>query len=256
MNVYVSALAVSGNDLYAAGDFDNSSGMVVQRVAKWNGNSWLELPGLHGNVNALAVVGTNLYAGGYFLYAGGYYHLAKWNGSSWSMVLPYLEEHDDEGPIVYALAASGTDLYVGGWFQTPAGERANVAKWDGSHWSALGSGVNAAVTGFAVTDTELFAMGEFTTAGGKISPYVARARIGSAARSVVATNSTATLKFSGVTGYEYDVQRATNLTPPVAWTTITTNPLYPASDGTFTFTDNDAPSGNAFYRAFLSAPTQ
>ena len=42
---------------------------------------------------------------------------------------------------VYALAVSGTNLYAGGDFTTAGGSAAtNIAKWDGSSWSALGSG--------------------------------------------------------------------------------------------------------------------
>ena len=63
------------------------------------------------------------------------------------------------------------------------------------------------------------------------------------------TNSTASIQFSGVTGYQYDVLRATNLSSPITWTTITTSPLSPAPDGSFTWTDAYAPPGPAFYRA-------
>ena len=50
----------------------------------------------------------------------------------------------DEQIAVYALAvdASG-NLYAGGDFTTAGGVSANrIAKWDGSSWSALGSGMN------------------------------------------------------------------------------------------------------------------
>ena len=86
-------------------------------------------------------------------------------------------------------------------------------------------------------------------AGGKLSAYMAIARIGSIAKSVAAPSSTASIQFSGVTGYEYDVQRATNLNPPISWTTITTSPLSPAPEGSFTYTDTNAPPGTAYYRA-------
>ena len=47
---------------------------------------------------------------------------------------------------VYALAVSGTDLYAGGCFTTAGGSAANyIAKWNGSAWSALGSGMNNCV---------------------------------------------------------------------------------------------------------------
>jgi cysteine-rich repeat protein len=63
----------------------------------------------------------------------------------------------------------GTDLYVGGWFTTAGGVSANhIAKWDGSTWSALGSGAYD-VRALAVGGTDLYVGGWFTTAGGKPS---------------------------------------------------------------------------------------
>ena len=45
--------------------------------------------------------------------------------------------------LVYALAVSGSDLYAGGYFTTAGGSAANdIAKWNGSSWSALGSGMD------------------------------------------------------------------------------------------------------------------
>jgi hypothetical protein len=47
---------------------------------------------------------------------------------------------------VWALAVSGTNLYVGGGFTTAGEVTANyIAKWNGSAWSALGSGMNDSV---------------------------------------------------------------------------------------------------------------
>jgi hypothetical protein len=47
-------------------------------------------------------------------------------------------------PVVLALAVSGSDLYAGGEFTTAGGiSAANIAKWNGSSWSALGSGMGA-----------------------------------------------------------------------------------------------------------------
>ena len=43
---------------------------------------------------------------------------------------------------VSALAVSGSTLYAGGDFTTAGGSAANyIAQWDGSSWSALGSGI-------------------------------------------------------------------------------------------------------------------
>lgn len=67
---------------------------------------------------------------------------------------------------VRALARDGENLYAGGNF-TAAGilPAANVARWDGRRWHALGEGVNGYVYALAVYKGKLYAGGEFTQAG-------------------------------------------------------------------------------------------
>ena len=49
---------------------------------------------------------------------------------------------------VYAMGLAGSDLYVAGDFNEAGGESANyVARWNGPHWSALGSGESNGVFG-------------------------------------------------------------------------------------------------------------
>ncbi len=104
---------------------------------------------------------------------------------------------------VYAIAVSGSNLYVGGMFTTAGGVSAtNIAKWDGTTWSTLGSGLSgtfAQVLAMAMSGTtELFVSGNFTTAGGKSSPYLAKVtNLGAVAVSATAgttTGSYCTLK--------------------------------------------------------------
>src|SRR5260370_30788808 len=71
---------------------------------------------------------------------------------------------------VMALAVSGSDVYAGGVFTTAGGSAANyIAKWDGSSWSALGSGTGggnqSVVFALAVSGSDLYAGGYFITAG-------------------------------------------------------------------------------------------
>jgi hypothetical protein len=77
---------------------------------------------------------------------------------------------------VFALAVSGSDLYASGGFTTVGGSAARyVAKWNGSSWSLLGSGMDNYVYALAVSGSDLYAGGSFTTAGGKFSAYLVRA---------------------------------------------------------------------------------
>jgi hypothetical protein len=172
---YVSAIAVSGTDLYVGGAFRfTANGTVgLYFIAKWNGAAWSALgSGLNSGVTALAVSGTNLYVGGMFTAVGaggtavpGLNKIAKWNGSSWSALGSGLS---DSGGNAYinALAASGTDLYVGGFFNgVGAGGIAvaglnNIAKWNGSSWTALGNGLDGKPYALVVSGANVYAGGD------------------------------------------------------------------------------------------------
>ena len=72
---------------------------------------------------------------------------------------------------------------------------------------------------------------------------------GGFARTITVSAGTATVKFFGIPGLQYDVQRTSSLTEPVTWTTLTPgSPLSPGADGSFTHTDASAPNGTAYYR--------
>ena len=178
----VNALAVSGGDLYVGGVFTSAGGIAATNIAKWNGSTWSALGfGMNSNVFALAVSGGDLYAGGWFTTAGGTAatNIAKWNGSSWSALGTGTSASPDfqhpYGGAVNALAVSGNDLYAGGWFTTVGGTAAtNVAKWNGTSWSSLGSGMNDEVRALAVSGTDLYAGGNFTRSGGIAATNVAK----------------------------------------------------------------------------------
>jgi hypothetical protein len=69
---------------------------------------------------------------------------------------------------------SNGDVYAGGVFTRAGGAEANhIAKWNGTGWSSLGSGLNGNVYAIAVSGRDLYAGGIFTRAGGKSSSYIA-----------------------------------------------------------------------------------
>ena len=185
LNGFVAAMAVfddgSGPALFVAGGFSQAGGQFARGIAKWNGTSWSALgngsAGMFQVVYALAVFddggGPALYAGGAFSGIGGLTvanGIAKWNGTSWSALewgvvgsVRSLAVFDD---------GSGLALYAGGSFAQTGGQLTvdNLARWDGSSWSAVGGGANGVVQALTVFDDgtgpALFAGGEFTAAGG------------------------------------------------------------------------------------------
>jgi hypothetical protein len=176
----------SGPGLYAAGNFTLASGGAANRIARWDGSTWTALgSGMNEVVRGLATYddgsGPVLYSGGFFTGAGAAAadNIARWDGSSWSALGSRLGLNE----VVFALAVhddgGGPALHAGGTFTSAGGVTVNrIAKWDGSIWSPLGSGVTGVVHALAVYDDgggpALHAGGTFTSAGGVEASRIAR----------------------------------------------------------------------------------
>ncbi|MFQ5599744.1 MAG: hypothetical protein ACE5G2_04230 [Candidatus Krumholzibacteriia bacterium] len=76
---------------------------------------------------------------------------------------------------VWSLLEYDGGLIAGGDFTMAGGVVAyNIARWDGTSWSPLGTGMNDAVFTLAVHEGDLIAGGWFTWAGGGFAAYIAR----------------------------------------------------------------------------------
>ena len=144
------ALVRFGGALHALGTMQAQGG----GIGRWNGASWEGLGGLTrgawpGSGVAGGVFQGELYVAGDFTSAGGVpaSGIARWNGTNWSSVAGGL------GPtatltngVGLALLAPGDGwLYVGGAFGSAGGvPSANVARWNGSQWQAVGDGLGRA----------------------------------------------------------------------------------------------------------------
>jgi hypothetical protein len=230
INGAVQALAVSGTNLYAGGLFTTAGGVPANYIAKWDGSAWLALGSGMGSIvpslflRALAVSGTDLYAGGYFTSAGGVPAggIAKWDGNAWSAL-----GSGTYGSTVAALAVNGTNLYAGGAFTIMGGLTINrIAKWDGSAWSALGSGLNDRVYALAADGAgHLFVGGAFSLAGTNASPYIAQANVASLPP-VITSPQSETAEIGATVGFAADAaggalsyQWFLNSTNPISWGT-------------------------------------
>jgi hypothetical protein len=81
-----------------------------------------------------------------------------------------------DGWFVSTLVRSTGELIAGGKFSVAGGTVANsIARWDGTSWSPLGSGLNEEVYALAeLPNGDLVAGGQFTSAGGVSANHIAR----------------------------------------------------------------------------------
>lgn len=217
---WVRTLACVGTNLYAGGEITSAGGVAVTNIARWNGSAWSD-GGINGSIATMATDGTNLYVGwGWgsvakwdgiswsmlpdagtgdlaalrmrgselFLFAlaappaesSTISTILRWTGTAWA--------HMASGEFLYYncfdcfafprdMVIVGNDFYIAGGFHH------GVAKWDGTNWSYLGSGVGVGYLpdpdpwAIASSGSDLFVSGAFGIAGGKPSRNIARWRI-------------------------------------------------------------------------------
>lgn len=120
-----------------------------------------------------------VYAGGDFLSAGtvATNRIARWNGSVWAPLSSGMNNTVN----TLDVDVSGK-VYAGGSFTTAGGITvARVAAWNGStsdlsgpSWSTLGTGLTATVYTVETSGTDVYAGGEFQTAGGNPGNRIAK----------------------------------------------------------------------------------
>jgi len=184
----------TGPALYAAGDFFVIGSEIVNNIVKGNGSGWEALgtgleggePWTEGTAFAIYDDGTGpaLYVAGRFDTADGVAasHIARWDGQNWSPLGAGLQSSTiGSPPCVYSLTTwnspSGSVLVATGYINAAGGAPVNnIALWDGTSWSALGTGLTAgptaafgrSMTAFDPDGTgeKLYVVGGFTSAGG------------------------------------------------------------------------------------------
>ncbi len=149
INGFVYTLAVdSAGNVFAGGTFTVSlHGAPADYLAKWDGSSWSSIAsGIDYPVFAIDLDSSgNLYVAGQFDNIAGItaYGIAKWNGTSWSKLGTGIDPGSSSFNPVFDMGFdSSGDLYVVGSFDDAGGVSAqHVAKWDGTAWATVGSGL-------------------------------------------------------------------------------------------------------------------
>lgn len=185
-NNNVNSVAIdSYNNVYAGGIFSaTSDGTLANCIAMWNGVTWSALgSGMSTsgtpNVAALAIDSSNnVYAGGNFTSAGGTpaNYIAMWNGYTWSNLQDGLYAFG--ATMVNALAVDLLDnVYVGGTFNMAHDTMVNnIAKWNGSTWTAMGNGLIGSCNAISINpnNNDIYVGGAFLIAGENAANRIAK----------------------------------------------------------------------------------
>ena len=186
----VRAFVTYNGELYAAGWFNINA--YETSIAKWNGNDWTSAgpeDSLYSiYIECMTVYNNELYAAGAYYQIGGggiaeFYRVIKWNGSAWSTVVTIPAGYTLDGALgdIYSMSVYNGELYISGSFTSiDTLPTHHIAKWNGTNWSAVGTGINPAaypiccfgdgseysyVKSLAVFDGALYAGGRFDSSG-------------------------------------------------------------------------------------------
>jgi trimeric autotransporter adhesin len=167
-------------------------GGSFERVAAWNGSAWRSLGPLPQALSTGTPRTIIELANGDLLMSiseftnGDNSHVLRWNGATWSQVGEAFGRgrFDPFNTFVRALAElPNGDLVAAGGFTTVGTAAINrVARWDGTSWKPMGSGLTTSVSSPSIearslavrTNGDLIVAGTFASAGGTPAAGVAR----------------------------------------------------------------------------------
>lgn len=166
----VHTLAVHRHKLFVGGNFLRAGNRRVSGYAAWTGRRWIRLgKGATGGnqvVNHFEKQGTTLWIGGSFTKFQGRHNT---NLATCPLrPLPQIRR-GLEAPVT-SIVATDHDFFVGGEFGlSKKANDANVVKWDGGQWRALGEGIGNAPLRYPITvaasGSNAFIAGHFSIAG-------------------------------------------------------------------------------------------
>lgn len=175
---------LNNGDIVAGGDYRQDGAGAFRGIARWNGTTWSAMgSGINGLVRSLAVLpDDDVVAIGPVGIENGVVirYVTRWDGASWSTVGGGFA-HYLSAQLYTVVALPNGDVIAGGQFDR-AGDVyvRGLARWNGSVWSALGTGIGEALFETSVSaldgspNGDVIAGGSFRTAGGRPASNIAR----------------------------------------------------------------------------------
>jgi hypothetical protein len=203
-NSFGTSFAQMGGDLYVGGFFADAAGVPdTKSIARWDGTQFHSLGTGWGfnTVNAVWSMTASNFTGQDRVYFGGYFNpfnetdsrsVAMWDGTSVTPIvnsMPYLIQPNTNpvqsiNPAVFSMLVhddgmgGGPQLYISGRFNNIDGQTIlNVGRWNGTTWSAVGTGlghtvVSAEGTTMYVWNNELYVGGSNLRLNGVLQQVV------------------------------------------------------------------------------------
>lgn len=189
----VFAMTTHQAELYAGGSWFAAKGGLIHGLARFDGATWrpvgsgvdlLNGIGFDAEPQVLSLQSWNneLYAAGTFDRAGGQAiaQIARWNGQVFAPLGSGIQLSFGDAQ-VYALAVYNSELYAAGFFDQAGGQPVHsIARWNGSSWSTIGSGITQSISGVIGTvralhvhSNTLYVAGDFDRAGGVVAHNIA-----------------------------------------------------------------------------------
>jgi hypothetical protein len=185
-NISVRTIAISGSDVYVGGWFSSIGGQPRNNIAKLNNTTgaadptWN--PDANGNALTIAISGSDVYVGGTFTIIGGQTRnrIAKLNNTTGAADPTWNPNAND---FVITIAISSSDVYAGGGFTSIGGQTRNyIVKLNNTNgnadltWNpdASGSSPYTIISTIAISGSDVYAGGIFTSIGGQTRHNIAR----------------------------------------------------------------------------------
>jgi hypothetical protein len=161
--------------LYIVGRFDSAGTVPAGGVAAWDGNAWHSLGdsdvSLYWPQTCIVHDSTLLMGGVFSTVDTGNGSLSAPRVVGWNAFSNQWVTFGNIGGPVNDLVEFQGEVYAGGQFQNTNGN--NIAKWDGSNWTPLGSGFDNYVRTLCVYEDSLVAGGAFRHSGSLTVNYIA-----------------------------------------------------------------------------------
>ncbi|WKZ76252.1 MAG: T9SS type A sorting domain-containing protein [Vicingaceae bacterium] len=143
---YIYDMEIYNGDIYVSGNFYDSIGGDIWRIARWNGSQWVGVDGGMkggiGGVNKMVVYKGLLYAAGVFGSAGSNPHakgIATWDGTKWENVGGGIYYPWPMSMQIFDMKVYKDKLYIVGAFTSAGGKPIKyLASWDGTDWCGFG----------------------------------------------------------------------------------------------------------------------